>query len=84
MRERYIEGIFNQYMGAREQARADLEIYLTNPVAIGEHSDIGEEIKKKIEEVDKYNSLVQTMKDIFSTPDSSTEGSSEPLENSNN
>jgi len=70
MRERYIQGIFNQYIGAREQARADLDVYLSNPVAIGEHSDIGEEIKKKIEEVDKYNSLVDTMNVIFvSSPD---------------
>lgn len=72
MRERYIQGIFNQYIGAREQARADLDVYLSNPVAIGEHSDIGEEIKKKIEEVDKYNSLVDTMNVIFaSSPDAS-------------
>lgn len=55
----YITSIFNQYAGKRDQALADLQIYLTNPVGVGEHGDVGEEIKRKIEEVDKYNSLVE-------------------------
>ena len=28
MRDLYIQSLFNQYMGLRDQARADLEIYL--------------------------------------------------------
>ena len=58
MKDLYIQAIFNQYMGARDQARADLETYLSN-------SDLGEEIKKKIQEIDKYSSLVSTMQSLF-------------------
>jgi len=65
MKDLYIQAIFNQYMGARDQARADLETYLSNSVGIGEHSDLGEEIKKKIQEIDKYSSLVSTMQSLF-------------------
>lgn len=57
----YITSIFNQYAGKRDQALADLQIYLGNPVGVGEHADVGEEIKRKIEEVDKYTSLVETI-----------------------
>jgi hypothetical protein len=65
MKDLYIQAIFNQYMGARDQARADLETYLSNSVGVGEHSDLGEEIKKKIQEIDKYSSLIATMQSLF-------------------
>ena len=70
MRDQYIQAIFNQYMGKRDQAGADLQVYLNNPTAIGDHGDIGNQIQKKIEEVDKYDSLIQTMQSLFlSVPD---------------
>ena len=65
MKDLYIQSIFNQYMGLRDQARADLETYLSNSVGVGERSDLGEEIKKKIQEIDKYSSLVSTMQSLF-------------------
>lgn len=65
MRDNYIQGIFNEYMGLRDQARADLEVFLANPTGVGEHSDISVEIKKKIEQVERYDSLVQQMKKLF-------------------
>ncbi len=77
MKELYIQGIFNEYMGRRDQARADLEVYLNNQVAIGEHPDIATEIKRKIEEIEKYDSLVDLMQKIFV-------GESEPTETPNN
>jgi hypothetical protein len=69
----YITSIFNQYAGKRDQALADLQIYLGNPVGIGEHADIGEEIKRKIEEVDKYTSLVETIQNQILRQNSSEE-----------
>tara|TARA_B110001454_G_scaffold192895_1_gene193468 strand:+ start:295 stop:633 length:339 start_codon:yes stop_codon:yes gene_type:complete len=64
--QRYVQAIFNQWIGHREQALADLQIYMENAVGVGEHSNIGEEIKKKIAEVDKYDSLVETVQKYFS------------------
>ena len=66
MRDLYIQSLFNQYMGLRDQARADLEIYLTNATGVGDHSAIGETIKAKLEEVEKYDSLVSLMRKLFS------------------
>jgi len=79
MRDLYIQGIFNEYMGRRDQARADLNVYLHNQVAIGEHPNIAEEIKRKIEEIEKYDSLVSQMQKLFRESDSP-----EPLESPNN
>lgn len=63
--QRYVQSIFNQWIGKREEALADLQIYMEHPVGVGEHSDIGEEVRKKIAEIDKYDSLVATMQKYF-------------------
>jgi len=68
----YIQGIFNEYMGKRDQALADLQVYIDSPQGVGDHPDLSQSIKLKIEEVDKYNSLIDTMQKHFvSNPDES-------------
>lgn len=57
----YVQAIYNQFAGAREQALADLSVYLQNPVGVGEHSSLGEEIKLLIRKVDEYDSLVECL-----------------------
>lgn len=61
----YIQGIFNEYMGLRDQALADLQVYIDSPQGIGDHPSISSSIKEKVEEVDKYNSLIDTMRKHF-------------------
>ena len=61
----YIQAIYNQFAGAREEALADLTVYLQNPVGVGEHSRIGEEIKNLVKRVDEYDSLVECMERHF-------------------
>jgi hypothetical protein len=63
--QRYIGAIFNQWIGRREQALADIQVYAENAVGVGEHPNIGEELKNKIREVEKYDSLVSTMQKYF-------------------
>jgi len=76
--ERYIKAIFNEWYALKEQASADLMIYLENPVGVGEHSDISEEIKKKIQEIDKYQSLIDTIKELSSSEGSDRTSSEAP------
>ena len=54
LRTGYLQSTYNYYIAERDKNLLDLEVYLTNPVGIGEHSDVGEEIRKKIKHVDKY------------------------------
>lgn len=64
-KQRYVTSIYNQLVGKREELIADLEIYLNNPVGVGEHADIGEVIKEKIEQIDKYDSMANTLRSNF-------------------
>jgi len=61
----YISGIRNKLIGQRDIEIADLQVYLSNPVAIGEHPNIGEEIEKKIETIDNLNSKIETIDNLF-------------------
>ena len=61
LRKGYLQSSYNYYISERDKHVLDLEVYLSNPVAIGEHSDIAEEIRKKIELIDKYDSIVSTL-----------------------
>ena len=61
LRKGYLQSSYNYYIAERDKHVLDLEVYLSNPVAIGEHSDIAEQIRKKIELIDKYDSIVSTL-----------------------
>ena len=62
----YIEAIKNKLIGQRDIELSDLEVYLTNRVAIGEHPHIGEEIEKKLETIDSLDSKIETIDRYFS------------------
>lgn len=61
----HIEAIFQEFLGKRDLAVADLQIYFSNSAGIGDHENIGDAIKKKLEEVDKYDSLLKTIMDMY-------------------
>ena len=71
MKDKYITGILNKYIGLRDIAIADLSVYIENPVGVGEHSDIGEEIEKKLNRVGECNSMIETITRYFSTNEES-------------
>jgi hypothetical protein len=65
MKQLYVQGIFNEFAGRRDQAVADLTVYLENSVGVGEHGDLSTEIKAKLEEVSKYDGLLEVMQKYF-------------------
>ena len=62
----YIEAIKNKLIGQRDIELSDLEVYLTNRVAIGEHPHIGEEIEKKLETIDKLFAVEESNNSVDS------------------
>ena len=46
--------------------RANVQVYLTNPAGIGEHSDIIEAIEHELMEMAKYDDQVEMLKKYFS------------------
>lgn len=65
MSKKHINGILTQYIGRKDEIVADLSVYLERPVGVGEHSDIGQEIRTKIEEIDRLDSLIETITKYF-------------------
>ena len=61
----YIEAIKQKLQGQRDIELSDLEVYLTNRVAIGEHPAIGVEIERKLELIDSLDSKIETIDKYF-------------------
>jgi len=69
----YIEAIKQKLTGQRDIEISDLEVYLTNRVAIGEHPDIGVEIERKLELIDHLDSKIDTIDKYFSSTEKTVE-----------
>tara|TARA_B100001093_G_C26798599_1_gene1002331 strand:+ start:995 stop:1240 length:246 start_codon:yes stop_codon:yes gene_type:complete len=78
--KQHISGILTQYIGKRDEVLADLDVYLRSPVGVGEHSDIGQEIRTKIKELDKLDSLIGTIKNYFGNDNTAQESTSSEVE----
>ena len=48
MREMLIDALKNKYMGIIAECEANIEVYLQNPVGIGEHTDIIAELDSQM------------------------------------
>lgn len=48
-----------------EKHRMNVEVYLNNPVGVGEHSDIMDAIEKEIEEMAKYHDHLEILDNYF-------------------
>ena len=51
--------------GDMEKHLANVKIYLNNPVAIGEHSDVVKAIEDELAQVAYYRDIVNVLKDLL-------------------
>lgn len=65
MKETLIKAVISHAQGHINKHLANIEIYLTNPVGVGEHSEVIEEIEKQLEEVAKYDDQIAMIKKYF-------------------
>tara|TARA_R110001583_G_scaffold129894_1_gene281709 strand:- start:479 stop:787 length:309 start_codon:yes stop_codon:yes gene_type:complete len=72
-KEQLIQGVYNEYMGKRDQSLAELQVYLDSPAGVGEHGGISDVVKEKIEAVDQLNSITSTMRELFMNGSTSEE-----------
>ena len=63
----YLEAILQKLIGQKAIETRDLMTYLGNPVGVGEHSDIGKEVEKKVSNIDKLNSKIGTIQELLQT-----------------
>ena len=61
MRETIIKSLLRHAEGHIEKHCANIEVYLTNPVGIGEHSDILEAIEKELQVIAQYHDEIEVL-----------------------
>ena len=67
MRDQMIKALLAHAQGDIAKHRANVEIYLTNPVGIGEHSNIIEAIEEELNMIAKYEDQVEVIQKYFKT-----------------
>ena len=58
MREQIIKALLAHAQGDIAKHRANVEVYLTNPVGIGEHSNVIEAIEEELNMMAKYQDQI--------------------------
>ena len=66
MRNEMIDAVRVNCEGNLQLHKTNIEIYLNKSIGIGEHSDIIQTIIKELEQVAKYEELLQTLDKHFS------------------
>jgi hypothetical protein len=61
MREQMIKALLAHAQGDIAKHKANVEIYLTNPVGIGEHSNVMDAIEEEINMIAKYQDQIDVI-----------------------
>ena len=69
MREQIIEALKKHSEGHIEKHKMNVEVYLTNPVGVGEHPDIIEAVEKELDLIAQYDDQLEMMNKYFSDED---------------
>ena len=64
MREQIITALKAKYFGQIEEARANIEIYLANPVGIGEHPEILDAIDSQVARLAEAQEKFQALEEF--------------------
>jgi len=60
-----LRGVLTELEGKKNQVLADAYVYLNAAVGVGEHSNICDEFKNKLEELDGIDSKIATINKYF-------------------
>ena len=62
---KHLKAIRKKLEGERDEHLSDLEVYLINPVGVGEHPGIGEVIQQKVEKIESLDSQIECIDKYF-------------------
>lgn len=65
MRREIIEALKATAEGAIKKHRMNIEIYLSNPTGIGEHSDILGAIQNELDQISHYHDQLEVLKEYI-------------------
>ena len=69
MRDQIIRALIAHAHGDIEKHKANIEVYLANPVGIGEHSNIVEAIEGELDMIAKYQDQIDIINKYFKNKD---------------
>ena len=72
MRETLIKALLAHAQGDIAKHRANVEVYLTSPVGIGEHSNVIEAIEEELNMIAKYQDQIDVINKYFKVKSSDT------------
>ena len=56
------EALIIKYEGEIAEAKANIKVYLMNPVGIGEHSDVTDAIQCELDKIARYDDQIEVIK----------------------
>jgi hypothetical protein len=65
LREDLLAAFESHAKGHIDKHRMNVEVYLSHPVGVGEHPDIMEAIEKEMEEIAKYDDMIEMSRKYF-------------------
>ena len=65
MRNQMVSALLAHAQGDIQKHKMNVEVYLTNPVGIGEHSNVMEAIEEELNMIAKYEDQVSVIKKHF-------------------
>jgi len=65
VRQKLLEAFESHARGHIDKHVANIEVYLTNPVGVGEHPDIIEAIETEMKQVAEYNDMLEMVQKYF-------------------
>lgn len=63
-----IQAVRAHASGHVQKHKANIEVFLSNAVGVGEHTDIIDSIEKELDEIAKYNDQVEMIDKYFKQP----------------
>ena len=65
MRDQLVKAVLAHAQGDIAKHKANVEVYLTNPAGIGEHSNIVEAIEEELNMIAKYQDQIDVINKYF-------------------
>ena len=65
LRDQLLDASRKHFEGNIEKHRVNVEVYLTNPAGIGEHSDIMEAIEGELSQMAEYDDKLEMLNKYF-------------------
>ena len=78
MKDQIIKSLISHAYGEINYHKSNVEIYLSNPVGIGEHSDVLGAITNELNEIAKYHDQIEVIEKYLKKEIKDTDSTYEP------